>query len=58
MGRPLPTSNLLILVVPASLLSGCFFATRTMLDRLSSWGRQLDSGCRPSSTRLLVIIHS
>jgi hypothetical protein len=34
MGRPLPTSNMPILVAPASLLSGCFFATSTMLDRL------------------------
>jgi hypothetical protein len=34
MGRPLPTSNMPILVAPASLLSDCFFATSTMFDRL------------------------
>jgi hypothetical protein len=34
MGRPLPTPNMLILVAPTSLLSDCFFATSTMLDRL------------------------
>lgn len=34
MGRPLPTPNMLILVAPTSLLSGHFFVTSTMLDRL------------------------
>ena len=45
MGRPLPPANMLILVAPASLLSGCFFATSTILDRLRGGSKHRSDPC-------------